>query len=1463
MGAAPLLCALTILSLTAPAILDPRYLVAFPAIIRHPNTERFCVQLMSLPQTAHVVVTLEMTLQNHTLLEKVVEKPGTHECISFQVPVFVPRKMPVDLQEPPEELASVHVLIRAGDTIFIERKKVLVQDAYVRHIIEPDKPYYKPGETVRFRIVRLDEEFKAIDETIPLIQLTDPNENRIGQWVDVKPQNGFVDLSFPLASEAVEGQYMIAVGSLLFAREDSRREIFVAEYELPKFEVEIEFPKLVTTADEEFQVKVYGKYTYGKRVQGTVQLRVTRGLSFFFHMRNANETLSDIEHEYTAQTDETGFAYFTINGSDLNLSQSGYNEYVNFVTELEEKGTGVIQTGYGVLPIAAKEVKVEFSKLNPFYKQGFPYTGEMMVSVNKVPVKNRTVYLTVDVDDVETTTSYVTDENGEVSFSLDTTKWHDMVSIRGRYTLENVTGFESLMMSESESFMWLQPFYSESNSFLEIQHVEEELPCGKDQEVLVDYIIDRKELGPDADHVDFYYLIVSKGKIVSSGQKTVPVGQDETLKGTFSLTLSTSSDLAPTVRILLYTVFLDGEVAADVDQFEIQKCFKHKVNLDFSAAEELPGSKVSLQIEAAPGALCSLHAVDKSVLLMEDDTLTPKKVFGHFSYDYVYLTSGRGFPYRLEDFEPYPCLPPLAPSQKQKRALKGAHWAQSEADVFSLFKLMRMKVFTNMQIKKPVSCDLPVTRRLKSGFETGLLTSAQHENVISEKPQAVDSTESKKEEKVKPRTHFPETWVWDLVSVNEEGKATYPVTAPDTITEWNADAFCLADIGFGLSQRAKFRVFQPFFVDMSLPYSVVRGETLLLKSTVFNYMKECIQVRVKLLESQEVDVKPCPACQFSTCLCAEEAHTFSWNVTATQLGHVNLSVTAEAEETHELCGNKISTTPARGRSDTVIKSLLVKPEGVLEEETHNAFLCSSGDPVHDEVSLKLPEAVVEGSGRATVSCIGDIMGTSIQHIDLLIQLPLGCGEQNLMKFVPNIHILRYLEKTNQATPTFKEDVIKYIQSGYQRQLLYKRDNGSYSAFGMHDAEGNTWLTAAVVKGFGHAKTYVYVDEKHIQDAVRWLGQHQLPSGCFESVGRVFNNAIKGGVDDEISLTAYVAASLLELNMKENRTMVNDALGCLKRNLSSVDDAYPKALLAYVFTLSGDTEIRQNLLKDLREGADKTDGIVSLSDVETTAYYLLALLSTPEVSTDVLNHASEVVPSLTSLQGLYGGLSSTQNTVIALQALSKYAALTYREAEDVKVLVKSSGGFQHEFHVGKKNRLVLQQAPLAEIPGQYKLEVSGNGCAYVQTTLRYHKEPPPSEAFALSVETSPKECNQTTRKYFDVHVQVSYTGERNETNMVLIEVHMLSGYIPVKKFVKQLLMKPLVKKVEFEPDKIHIYLDQLDSEVQNYSVSVEQETEVMDLKPAIVKVYDYYHPDDSAEVEYNAPCSTESTKKDHH
>uniref|UniRef100_A0ABM5FQT1 Alpha-2-macroglobulin-like protein 1 isoform X1 n=2 Tax=Pogona vitticeps TaxID=103695 RepID=A0ABM5FQT1_9SAUR len=1451
MGPSTILQTLFALSFTTVVISDPHYLVAFPAIVHSTSTEQFCILLRSLPETVHVSVTLEMfPSQNHTLLDKEVEKPGIYECHRFQVPPFPHGKK--KFGQDSEEVAHARILIRKGDSVRFEgRKKVLVENPYRKTLTVLDKPFYKPGETVKFRIVRLNEEFKALDETIPLIELKDSNENRIGQWTDVKPHHGIIDLSFPLASETALGEYTIKIEGMDKAEQNFK----VEEYVPVKFEVLLELPHLITTADEEIHVKVQGRYTYGKPVHGKVHLHLTRDVSFYFFEDEQLGREGSIHLNYTGQTDKTGCASFTINATGLHLSQRGYDTYIKLSADLEEEGTGTTGSGRGIISVRTGSVEVNFMHLNSYYKQGFPYKGKMTFTVGGVPIKNHTVYLTVDINHVDTHLSYVTDENGEVNFSLDTTKWKNTeVFLQGRYSLFNVTQGDPFDpdITYNEAFAWVKPFYSESNSFLEIHHVEETLPCGKDQQILVDYVLDRTELDPEANHIDFYYMVVSKGKIVTSGQKEVPTSQDENaaLKGTFSLTLSPSSDFAPTAWLLLFAVFADGEVAADMDQFPIEKCIKHKVTLDFSEKEKLPHSEVSLQIEAAPGALCSLHVVDKSVLIKENVTLTPEKLYNDYRFDT--LTTARGFMYHVEDFEPYPCLPAEGKTQNQPLI---APWFQKQPDVYSLFKQLRMKLFTNTRVKKPVSCQVPVEGEAFGGGVPHLISLKNEADVV---PQSIPKPVTHKKEKAKPRAYFPETWIWNLVPINEEGKATHSVTVPDTITEWNANAFCVASsVGFGLSQQATLTVFKPFFADLQLPYSVVRGETFLVKAIVFNYLKECIQVKIDLPKSQEVEMKPCPTCQFTACLCSDEAETFFWNVTATQLGQVNLSVTVEAMETQDLCGNEISTTPTQGRSDTVIKSVLVKAEGVLEEKTHNAFLCSSGEPVEDDISVELPETAVEDSGRATISAIGDIMGTSLQNIGQLLQMPFGCGEQNMVKFVPNIFVLQYLEATNQATPEIKEKAEEYMKSGYQRQLLYKHDDGSYSAFGKNDAEGNTWLTAFVAKAFGQAKSYTYIEEKHIQDAVQWLGRQQLPSGCFQNVGKLFNNALKGAVDDDFLLTAYITASLLELHFKTDNTMVDGALRCLRNNSKTMNGTYPKALLAYVFSLAGDKEIRQQLLQELEDEADKTDGTLSFLETETTAYFLLAHLSAPDVSTD---KPSQIVRSLTKRQNPYGGFYSTQDTIVALQALAKYASLTYRETEELKVLVKSSKDFQHEFHVDKKNRLMLQKVSLPEIPGQYKVTVSGNGCVYVQAVLRYNWPPKMTNMFALNVETLPEECNQTSRKHFDIHLQVSYKGKRETSNMVLIEISMVSGFIPVKKSVKELERETHVKKVEFDPDKISIYLDELDSGVQSYSFSVEQEFEVTDLKPAVVKVYDYYHPDEYEVVEYSAPCTTESTNE---
>ncbi|XP_061217214.1 alpha-2-macroglobulin-like isoform X5 [Neopsephotus bourkii] len=1363
MGAPVILLALTLFPVTAAASLEPHYMVVFPAVIHYSQEEKLCIHFSSLSEAVHLAVTLQVSTQKHTLVERDVEKPGTFQCITFQVPEFIPRKRDGSTSHP-EKVVFLHVLIRSGENVLFEgRKKVLVKPQKNVVLVETDKDLYKPGETVRFRIVNFNEDLKVIKNDYSQIWLQDPEHNRIAEWPNVKSRHGIVDLSFPLASEVPLGKYTISV------QQDMAKKTFsVEEYVLKNFQINIEHPPFITTVNEEFQLKVCGKYTYGKPVQGKIEI------NFIILSQFLEEDLSTSaeKRKRNSRTNENGCTTFTVKTETLEINQT--DSHIIAIGKMVEDGTGAEAMEITRIPIATRMKSIEFINLHLFYKRGLPYTGKMLCHSDKSPLRNETVYLTVDVNDEETYLTFITDENGEAHFSLDTTSWNStMVSLR----------------------------------------------------------------------------VIAKGKILFSGEKQVPINPHENLQGSFSLTLTVGNDFLPDIHLLLYAVFLDGEVVADVEEFQVEKCFRHKVSLEFSHKEEVPGSKVNLNLKAAPGSLCSVQAVDKSVLLKNNNTLTANTLYEKV-FDDSFAIGGRGFPYHLEDFEAYPCLPQK--SSLHKKTQIGAPWYQSDADVFNLFKMLRMKILTNTRIKKPVSCMQP-------GFEKKMYS--KKDNVAVESHVVHDdSAPHSQDEKPKPRTLFPETWIWDLVSVGDDGQVSLQVAVPDTITEWNANTFCVADTGFGLSPLTTLRVFQPFFVDLSLPYSVIQGETFSLKATVFNYLKDCIQVRTTLTETPELQVGACPGCQFTSCLCASEAKTFMWNVTATRLGKVNVTVSSVAEDSHNLCDNRVTVTPLQGQRDTVIKPLLVKPGGILQEKTQNAFLCAADNTVSEEFSLTLPAEVLEGSGRVTFSVIGDIMGPALQNLDHLLRMPFGCGEQNMVRFAPNIFILQYLNKTKQLVPEIEDKALKFLKTGYQRQLLYKHDDGSYSAFGKGDNQGNTWLTAFVARSFGQASSHIYINKDHVQSALLWLQEHQLPSGCFQSVGKLFNNDLKGGVDDTISLTAYIAAALVELHLEKNVTMLDNALRCLKNVTLDKTSLYVKALMAYVFTLSQDMEMREQLLRMLeKETAElltshSSSEESSSSMIETVAYILLAHVSKPDLAFNEAS-VSKIVHWLSGKRNGFGGFASTQDTVVSLQALAQYAALIPQEIKDVKVTVKGKETSPLEFHVHRNNKLVLHQTSLLAVPGVYTVEATGSGCVYVQTTLYYNIPPPEKEeVFILDVETVPREYDGV-REQLDIHVSVSYVGDRETSNMALVVVEMLSGFIPVKSSVKALEKIPLAKKTEVKPDKVTIYLEELGKTSLKFNISVEQDVEVQNLKAATVYVYDYYKPDDRTAREYVFPCSS--------
>ncbi|KTF71653.1 hypothetical protein cypCar_00049519, partial [Cyprinus carpio] len=84
----------------------------------------------------------------------------------------------------------------------------------------------------------------------------------------------------------------------------------------------------------------------------------------------------------------------------------------------------------------------------------------------------------------------------------------------------------------------------------------------------------------------------------------------------------------------------------------------------------------------------------------------------------------------------------------------------------------------------------------------------------------------------------------------------------------------------------------------------------------------------------------------------------------------------------------------------------------------------------------------------------------------------------------------------------------------------------------------------------------------------------------------------GGVNDEVTLSAYITTALLELGVQNSDPMVVKSLECLKEASRNITNTYVTALLSYTFALAGDEQMRQNLLSNLDQQA-KRQGTIQL------------------------------------------------------------------------------------------------------------------------------------------------------------------------------------------------------------------------------------------------------------------------------
>ncbi|XP_064411133.1 ovostatin [Latimeria chalumnae] len=144
---------------------EPRHLVVIPAKIYSGATEKVCAHLIHLHEPLKITVTLEYDGKNVTLLEQEVKDSHWYQCVNFKVP-----------HATNPAVGSLHVSGQGGTYKFEESKKIMVSQSTALTIVKTDRLYYKPGDTVKFRILSLDEKLTVAHQKYPQVYIKESQQ---------------------------------------------------------------------------------------------------------------------------------------------------------------------------------------------------------------------------------------------------------------------------------------------------------------------------------------------------------------------------------------------------------------------------------------------------------------------------------------------------------------------------------------------------------------------------------------------------------------------------------------------------------------------------------------------------------------------------------------------------------------------------------------------------------------------------------------------------------------------------------------------------------------------------------------------------------------------------------------------------------------------------------------------------------------------------------------------------------------------------------------------------------------------------------------------------------------------------------------------------------------------------------------------------------------------------------------
>ncbi|XP_076436556.1 complement C3-like [Babylonia areolata] len=1268
----------------------PTFVVTSPKRARYDMTTTFSVSATNVRNPASISLVLRTGFAYEVILNQTTFLFNNNGVRTWSVMIDSDRMLR-------HQQSSVQLRAEHGRVVNVTDIPMNPLSGFI--MIQTDKVIYTPRQTVMYRVIALDD------------------DQRFAQWpviVDVKnpdlvilerhhhsSRDAFNGKNFTLPRDATPGTWSITAYYDGTKVRTTKTTMFdVQEYVLPTFKVQVAAQeKVIAMATNWIQIKTKAVYSYGQPVQGRAVMRLG-----VIHIN----TVALFNRTYNDTLDEHGEWNYAVPVADMRQHSAWFPDGFRLYIEVNvtEDGTGEVGKAVAMDTFFANPYyRISFDDSKKHFKPGFMYTFVMDVTAaNGDPASNIDVYVIVGMRDANRnslddgfSTPFTLDEHGHLEERI-------MIPSQAEAVLFEVYTMDPRAPDWAFKNLTIHKYVSAAERYLHLQYAQNE------SRLTISYTPPSVfSFGPGQ---LITVLVLSRGHLVHSF--TVP--QDRTGNVSVPLSRSVLLSAAPTARVVAY-FYVGGrntELVSDSLLIDTPDSCREEVGVQ-AGLHLLPKQTTHLDIMGGPNMRVGLLAVDQAVYFLRDErSLTRSKVFSTLGE----ADEGRG----------------IGDGQNTDR-------------IFEYAGLQYMTLMETYQASTPgVDTVLDLS---------GLNIFGHFQPDVRRGNSLHDRVETSPEEEIPlelVRRYFPESWLFQEITLPRNGFTSEQITLPDSITTWKFTAVGVgAEGGVCMTRPLDLVAFKPFFAQVRLPYKAVRLEAVIVSIGIYNYQPFDINVTVTVTgdlglcfteDSQNQD-----NFVYLAQLRARRTNSEEVRIIPLVAGNVKLRV-------------HVQSIYGRER-DIVEKTLYVVAEGRRVQKSITFPLDPSGEHSSHRPANRNG---VQRTRTATITSdlMGDIISTSVLDGDSLFENSIVDAEEAIGNLAPAVHALVYLNSSQFMTPVMQDKGQVYVAHGVSRLLTYRKQDGSFSL--TPDSQPATWLTALVLKTLCQAEQITFVDhDSLIMMGFAWLlDQVRHDDVLIERDRRL----ARPSQDYDLMLSAEVLIALHEC--AQSRTLTDDDLQLMGRqelllqeNLIRISSPLVLAKAAYALTLSDPhDEATQQAVQILSNMKRTTFGGLhywsvashendppnrpfwyhsgsKASSVEATAYALLVFAKQAQAQADYADYGDseeESTPpdwhvSLDSIAGWLiqkrnsrGAFIGAMDTAAATQALSEYSLNKLGRSEvnlHCNVTTNPTRNYSHSFDFTADNAITPKSLSNVPVGRQLRVETRGTGLGQMQVRVEYN------------------------------------------------------------------------------------------------------------------------------------------------